>query len=243
MVMPDNRSTPWTFVLTEPLRILVVDDDPILREFASVYLSTPSTTIDTACDGAEARIRLRQAAYDMLLLDIEMPHLDGFTLLEEIRLDEKMRHLPVVMLTGRDDIASIDRAYQVGADSFATKPVNWRQLSYQIRYVIRTSQAQSPKSDSSDPMPESNSIKGNVPDFLQSIICRADALERQLSANDREQFWEQIVGIRSSAQRALAAYSGMDGSAADCVEVADRRGGEIGDRTLLDRRSTHVVQS
>jgi DNA-binding response OmpR family regulator len=210
MVMPDNRSTPWSFVLTEPLRILVVDDDPILREFACVYLSTPSTTIDTAGDGAEARARLGQASYDMLLLDIEMPHVDGFTLLEDIRSDEMLRHLPVVMLTGRDDIASIDRAYHIGADSFATKPVNWRQLSYQIRYVIRTSRMQSLKLDSSLSMTQLNTITRNVPDCLQSIIFCADALGRQLSADDYEQFSEQIGGIRSSAQRALSAYSRME---------------------------------
>src|SRR3977135_449698 len=175
MTAAGTRAIPWTFVLNEPLRILVVDDDPILREFASVYLSTPSITIDTAFDGVAGRTQPGQASYDIILLDIEMPQLDGFALLEEIRSNEKLRHLPVMMLTGRDDIASIARAYQVAADSFATKPVNWRQLSYQIRYVIRTSRAQSPKSDSSDPMPESNSIKGNVSDFLQSIICRADA--------------------------------------------------------------------
>jgi DNA-binding response OmpR family regulator len=70
MAASDNRTTPWTFVLDEPLRILVVDDDPILREFSSVYLATPSATIETAGDGVEARSRLSQAAYDMLLLDI-----------------------------------------------------------------------------------------------------------------------------------------------------------------------------
>ncbi len=142
MGVPDNRTTPWTFVLNEPLRILVVDDDPILREFASVYLGTPSATIETACDGAEARIRLAQATYDILILDIEMPRVDGFSLLAEIRSNERLRDLPVMMLTGHDDIASIDRAYQLGASSFATKPVNWRLLSYQILYVIRTSRAE-----------------------------------------------------------------------------------------------------
>ena len=131
MAVADNRTTPWTFVLDEPTRILVVDDDPILREFASVYLATPFTSIDTACDGAEARIRLGQASYDILLLDIEMPQLNGLSLLHEIRSDEKLRHLPVIMLTGHDDIASIDQAYHIGANAFATKPVNRRQLSYQ----------------------------------------------------------------------------------------------------------------
>ena len=142
MAAPDNRTMPWTYVFDEPLRILVVDDDPILREFASVYLATPSATIETACDGVAARTRLGQADYDVLLLDIEMPQLNGLSLLEEIRSDERLKHLPVIMLTGHDDIASIDRAYQLGANSFATKPVNWRQLSYQIRYVIRTTPAE-----------------------------------------------------------------------------------------------------
>src|SRR3954470_1791817 len=204
MLAPDNRTTPWTFVLDEPLRILVVDDDPILREFASVYLSTPSATIDTACDGVAAGIRLGQASYDMLLLDIEMPHLDGFSLLEEIRSDERLRHLPVIMLTGHDDIASIDRAYQVGANSFATKPVNWRQLSYHLRYVVRTSRADSLQAGSHDPLGNSGSGSGLTPsvaerdvhDFLQSIIHRADALEQQLSDNDRARFSDQVQGVR-----------------------------------------------
>ena len=132
MAIADNRSTPWTFVLDEPTRILVVDDDPILREFASVYLGTPFTTIDTACDGAAARTRLAETSYDIAILDIEMPRLDGLSLLTEIRSSETLRLLPVIMLTGHDDITSIDRAYHIGANSFASKPVNWRQLSYQI---------------------------------------------------------------------------------------------------------------
>jgi two-component system, sensor histidine kinase and response regulator len=133
MTATNNGSIPWTFVLNEPVRILVVDDDPLLLEFASVYLSTPSASIDTACGAAAARLMLGQNDYDIVLLDIEMPEVDGFTLLAEIRASDK--HLPVIMLTGHDDIVSIDRAYQFGANSFATKPVNWRQLSYQIRYV------------------------------------------------------------------------------------------------------------
>jgi two-component system, sensor histidine kinase and response regulator len=123
-------------------RILVVDDDPILREFAIVHLATPAATIETACDGVAGRARLAKEHFDVLLLDIEMPRLDGFSLLQEIRADERLGRLPVIMLTGHDDIASIDRSYQLGANSFATKPVNWRQLSYQIRSIIRTNRPQ-----------------------------------------------------------------------------------------------------
>jgi len=214
VVSPNNRTTPWTFVLDEALRILVVDDDPILREFASVYLATPSATIETACNGVEARARLREGGYDLLLLDIEMPELDGLSLLEEIRSDATLRDLPVIMLTGHDDIASIDRAYQLGADSFATKPVNWRQLSYQIRYVIRTRRVESLRAASQDRVQDAGrassaqSTEADVRSFLQSIIDRAEALERKLPASDRARFSEQLSALRSSARRAMSENSG-----------------------------------
>ncbi len=127
----------WTFVLDEPLRVLVVDDDPILREFACVYLSAPHVTIDTAGDGEEGWERLVSGAYDIALIDIEMPRLDGYGLLARLRGDARLKDLPVIMVTGREDAVSIDRAFDVGANSFTVKPVNWRQLSHHVRYVVR----------------------------------------------------------------------------------------------------------
>ena len=251
MASPSNRTTPWTYVLDEPLRILVVDDDPILREFASVYLSTPSAKIETACDGIAARMLLGQSGYDLLLLDIEMPNLDGLSLLEEIRSDERLSHLPVIMLTGHDDIASIDRAYQSGANSFATKPVNWRQLSYQIRYVIRTSRAEYLRASSHDPSQDAASrltpatTEADVRSFFQSVIHRTDAFEQQLPINERARFFEQLLGIRLIAQRAISEHSrearSADANCADHVGVVDRL--EIGkaNQPLTDRRSVNTI--
>ncbi|WP_296570905.1 response regulator [Phreatobacter sp.] len=124
-------------MLDEPLRVLVVDDDPILREFACVYLSAPQVTIDTAGDGEEGWDRLAGGAYDIALIDIEMPRLDGYGLLSRLRDDARLSDLPVIMVTGREDAISIDRAFELGANSFTVKPVNWRQLSHQVRYVVR----------------------------------------------------------------------------------------------------------
>jgi DNA-binding response OmpR family regulator len=138
MSVAQVRNTPWSYVLDEPVRILVADDDPILREFASVHLSTPTATVVTAPDGAAALDLLKTAPCDLAILDIEMPVLDGFNLLASIRADPALSQLPVMMLTRHDDIASIDRAFTLGADAFSPKPVNWRLLSYQIRYVLRT---------------------------------------------------------------------------------------------------------
>ena len=85
MQRADVRQSAWSYVLDEPTRVLVVDDDPILREFASVYLSTPTATIVTAGNGQEALAFLQSESCDIAVLDIEMPVLDGFGLLEKIR--------------------------------------------------------------------------------------------------------------------------------------------------------------
>jgi DNA-binding response OmpR family regulator len=231
MAMPKNQLTPWTFVLDEPLRILIVDDDPILREFASVHLSTPFTTIDTACDGVEARAMLAQGPYDVVLLDIEMPQLDGFSLLAEIRSNGSMRGMRVIMLTGRDDIVSIDRAYQLGADSFATKPVNWRQLSYQIRYVVRTSGVEPSQGKSTDLHPEHlqptpvSTDRGSAD--LQSVIDTLEALDRELLASERAQRTPLPATVRSSIARALTACHAIANEASD---RADRLGDAASDQ-------------
>jgi DNA-binding response OmpR family regulator len=127
----------WSYVFDEPTRILVVDDDPILREFAFVHLSAPLCQVEIVADGAAALDLLSREEFDIVMADIEMPGMNGFELVQRIRAQERLRGLPVVMVTGREDIVSIDRAYTAGATSFVTKPINWRQLSYQLRCIIR----------------------------------------------------------------------------------------------------------
>lgn len=130
-----NRA--YTYVLMENVRILVVDDDPIHCEFARVYLSTPTAEVETAQNGAEGLERLRSEHFDLVVVDLDMPVMNGFQMIRAIRSDPALRHLPVVIVTGLEDMESIDRAYDEGATSFVTKPVNWRLLSYQLRYVLR----------------------------------------------------------------------------------------------------------
>ena len=73
MSVEQVRKTAWKYVLDQPMRILVVDDDPILREFASVYLSTPTATVETAPDGLAALDLLKAEAFDVAVIDIDMP--------------------------------------------------------------------------------------------------------------------------------------------------------------------------
>ena len=125
------------YVLEDDLRILLADDDPIMREFASVYLSTPTAEVTTVENGKLAVAALDGAGFDIVLLDIDMPEMNGFEVLRAIRGNPSHAHLPVIVITGREDTESIDRAFALGASSFVVKPVNWRLLAYQVKYVLR----------------------------------------------------------------------------------------------------------
>lgn len=133
--MTDN--TTFTYVLNEGLRLLVVDDDPIQREFSVVYLAAPGVEVVTAASGEEAATLLNERSFDVALVDYDMPGMSGVDLVKQMRRDAKLATMPVILITGREDMASIDAAYNAGATSFMCKPINWRLLSYQIRFVMR----------------------------------------------------------------------------------------------------------
>ncbi|MBH0239137.1 response regulator [Methylobrevis albus] len=137
MTDPTAAEAAYTYVLDERVRLLAVDDDPILREFATVYLATPSAEVETAASGEEGIEKLQQGHYDLMLIDLDMPGIGGIEAIRRVRADPRLRLLPIIVVTGREDIVSIDRAFDAGATSFVCKPVNWRLLSYQVRYVLR----------------------------------------------------------------------------------------------------------
>lgn len=118
-------------------RVLLCDDDPILREFAISHLSLTNREVTVAPDGRAGLEALRAGAFDLALVDLDMPVMDGFALIAEIRNDPNLKHLPVIVVTGREDMVAIDQAFETGANSFVVKPLNWRLLSHQINYVLR----------------------------------------------------------------------------------------------------------
>ena len=138
MSSPSAAGSGFFYVLDERMRILFADDDPILREFAKVHLATESAAVSVAADGEEAWSQLRAEPFDIVLVDLEMPRLDGFGLVKRMRSTPRTADMPVIVCTGREDIAAIDRAFESGATGFVTKPINWRLLSYQVRFVMRS---------------------------------------------------------------------------------------------------------
>ena len=117
--------------------ILVVDDDRITRQTLAQVLKKSSYHVVEAGDGREALRLMPELRPDLILLDVIMPELDGFETCRELRKRGDARLLPVLMLTGLDDVDSVDQAFQAGATDFITKPINWSLLGQRVRYALR----------------------------------------------------------------------------------------------------------
>jgi predicted signal transduction protein with EAL and GGDEF domain len=94
-----------------------------------------------AVDGAHALEQLKNELPDLVLMDVSMPVMDGFSACEELRKLPGGGRVPVVMMTGLDDVESIERAFEVGASDFLTKPIHWTLLAHRVRYILRASAA------------------------------------------------------------------------------------------------------
>ncbi|MGA2446426.1 MAG: adenylate/guanylate cyclase domain-containing protein [Opitutaceae bacterium] len=127
--VPASKSTPpMEFLGSTTARysgnLLVVDDDAMNREMLARRLQRSGFNITTAENGRVALDLLKQRAFDLVLLDIIMPELNGFHTLEFIKADPKLRHLPVIMLTALDEVDSTVRCIEAGAEDYVPKPFN-----------------------------------------------------------------------------------------------------------------------
>ncbi len=121
--------------------VLCVDDDPAMRLLLHEALEQASFTVEEAASGEEALMRMENRLPDLVLLDVNMPGIDGFETCARIRRLGGAALLPIVMLTGLDDVKSIEQAYHTGATDFIAKPFNWAILPHRLRYILRASQA------------------------------------------------------------------------------------------------------
>lgn len=121
--------------------VLVADDDPVMRLLMLEMLSQVGLDGIEAEDGVQAVTYFQSMAPDLILLDVEMPNMDGFSACREIRRIETGAPVPIIMVTGGDDIEAVTNAYEVGATDFVSKPINWPILGHRVLYVLRASDA------------------------------------------------------------------------------------------------------
>ncbi len=121
--------------------ILVCDDDLTARILLKETLSADHLHVLEADNGERAIAVFEAERPAMILLDVSMPGMDGFEVCRRIRAHPDGAHLPIVMVTGSDDIDSINQAYAVGATDFIAKPIKWPILGQRVKYILRASQA------------------------------------------------------------------------------------------------------
>ncbi|MBL3528041.1 MAG: response regulator [gamma proteobacterium endosymbiont of Lamellibrachia anaximandri] len=121
-------------------RVLIVDDEITARQIAKDVLEDSGFEVLEATEGYEALELFEQEQPDLVLLDVEMPLLDGFETCRRMNRRMESKDIPIVMVTGRGDIEAVERAYTMGATDFVTKPVKWPILLQRINYILASAE-------------------------------------------------------------------------------------------------------
>jgi two-component system, OmpR family, alkaline phosphatase synthesis response regulator PhoP len=117
--------------------ILVVDDHEQNLELLSAYLDDLGAEIRQARDGVEALDAVAAKRPDLILLDVMMPRMSGFQVCGKLKADPATKDIPIVVVTALNEVADVERAVELGADDFLTKPVNRLELVTRVRSLVR----------------------------------------------------------------------------------------------------------
>jgi class 3 adenylate cyclase/CheY-like chemotaxis protein len=157
--------------VTDGASVLVIDDDPVTRSMLTRSLEASGHRATTAKDGAEGLELIRSEEFDVVLLDVVMPTVDGYRVLEELKADTRFRHLPVVMVTAVDDVESAVRCIELGADDYLAKPIDPVLLTARVNAGL---------------------TKKRLHDLQMRHVEEVDGLNRRLEARVEEQMAELV---------------------------------------------------
>ena len=150
----------------------MVEDDPSIREMAALGLANAGFRVSSCADGREGLERLRHDTFDLAVLDVMLPSLDGLEITREIRKDNR---IPIVMLTARADATDVVVGLELGADDYVTKPFDMPVLVARCRSVLRRAAA-----DPADPVLRVGDLEVDVAGF----VARKDGRDLALTATE-----------------------------------------------------------
>ncbi|MDX9885951.1 putative bifunctional diguanylate cyclase/phosphodiesterase [Thauera sp.] len=171
-------------------RILVADDDQTTCLLIQAALVKAGLVVELAYDGAQALAAFDEGLFDMVMLDVDMPGMNGFAVCAELR----RRHgdeLPIVMVTGMDDIASIEAAFDAGATDFIAKPLPWPLLAHRVRYVLRATRSAAALRTANA---RNAALLAALPDTLMRIDGNNDIVELHAAPADSRPCCTPVVG-------------------------------------------------
>jgi len=193
--------------------ILVVDDDSRLRDLLRRYLSEHGMLVSTASDAAEARVILRNFAYDLMVLDVMMPGESGIDLMRSLRMGTppQARGMPVLLLTARGEPRDRIEGFESGADDYLAKPFEPRELLLRISAILR--RAAKPAV-----MPELKLGRWTYNPQRDELSCENETI--------------RLTDMEAGLMRVLAAEPCAPVSREALAERAGYGKGEINDRTI-----------
>ncbi|MGA2489362.1 MAG: response regulator [Anaerolineales bacterium] len=191
--------------------ILVVDDDPLNRLVLSTNLQEQGYEVATAENGFQALERLGSQAFDVVLLDLIMPELDGFQVLEKMKGDSRQREIPVIVISALDEMESILRCIEMGATDYLPKPFDAGLLRARLNASLADKRLRDIEREYLEQVDRVISAAASVEagtfdiDSLDSVASREDALgklarvfqnmARQVHAREQS-LRQQVVELR-----------------------------------------------
>jgi CheY-like chemotaxis protein/class 3 adenylate cyclase len=162
--------------------LLVVDDSATNRDLLARQLARRGYIVDTAASGAEAIDRMAEQPFDLVLLDVLMPDLDGVGVLLRMKNDDRLADIPVIMLSALDEVDSVVRCLELGATDFVSKPFHPTILDARIQTALQAAASRA-SATQREPVVVSDSalsriIDGSLPDYIVERVARGQS--RQL---------------------------------------------------------------
>lgn len=218
-----------------PTRILVVDDDAVLRKLAEERLSNEGMEISVAEDGEAAWNALLASPFDLALIDLSMPGMDGFELIAKLREHAPTRHLPVIVITACDDGDSIDKAFEAGATALTVKPINWFALQYEIKFVLKSHAQEEEIRQAGARAEAASALKGSILSMIKHDIANPIRSIDDIAGGLAEASIDTLEAKRTarSAENILMASRRLQNRLADMLYVSRLHTGDI---RLEDRR-------
>jgi len=197
------------------IKILIVDDDPDIRDILKLTLSEENYEVLEAQDGEEALKVINTKPLNLVLLDYKIPKVDGRQVCREVKKDLLLRHLPIIMVTGKGDINDKVGGIDAGADDYVVKPFEPKELLARIRMVLRRTERDL-EANPLTRLPGNVSILNELSRRLESkslfAVCYID-LDKFKSYNDKYGFEHGDEVIRETARiliRNIQQYSNPD---------------------------------
>lgn len=192
-------------------RILVVDDADFNRQVMTRILEKEGYSVDTAVDGADALEKLRVAPYDIVLLDVMMPVVDGLQVIETMHHDEHLRHTPVIMLSALNEQETVLRCIHLGAQDYLPKPINQQILKARISACLEKKRSHDLEREYTKRV---ESMSGQL-QLVNERLRQANQFKTRFLATAAHDLKNPLGGILLMADRIrMDVESGGDGSTA-----------------------------